>query len=136
MDTTTDELTSRRIELSDPAEAIEFFYQQGWTDGLPIVPPTPARVKEGWTKEQIRHAVYERAGRPQAEYKRLTGLPDSAITEQDATRVQRYVETLDDLLIVTAGGKAGGFSAIIPPWAAGADSRPVTRAIGVCIDCD
>ena len=39
-------LTSRRIELSDPAEAVEFFYQQGWTDGLPVVPPTPEKVSE------------------------------------------------------------------------------------------
>src|SRR5579859_6939698 len=39
-------LSSRHIALSDPLEAMEFFYQQGWTDGLPIVPPTPARVRE------------------------------------------------------------------------------------------
>ena len=39
-------LTSRHIELSDPAEAIEYFYQQGWTDGLPVVPPTPHKVQE------------------------------------------------------------------------------------------
>ena len=32
---------------TDPAEAtawIEFYYQQGWSDGLPLVPPTPLRV--------------------------------------------------------------------------------------------
>ena len=40
------ELTSRRIELTDPAEAMEYFYQQGWTDGLPVVPPAPERVSE------------------------------------------------------------------------------------------
>ena len=28
----------------DEANAIEFTYEQGWTDGLPVVPPTPARV--------------------------------------------------------------------------------------------
>src|SRR5256714_2672745 len=39
-------LTSRRVELADPLEAMEFFYQQGWTDGLPVVPPTPERVRE------------------------------------------------------------------------------------------
>src|SRR5260370_14507099 len=49
MDTQTEAawtLTSRHIELNDPAEAIEFYYRQGWTDGLPVVPPTPARVRE------------------------------------------------------------------------------------------
>ncbi len=39
-------LSSRHIELDDPAEAMEFYYRQGWTDGLPVVPPTPARVRE------------------------------------------------------------------------------------------
>jgi hypothetical protein len=90
--------------------------------------------KEGWTKQQIREAVYERATRPLAEYKRLNGLPDEAISVKDAGISYRYLETPDELLIITAGGKAGGFSAIVPPWGAG-DSRPVTRAIGVCIDC-
>lgn len=28
----------------DETQALEFMYQQGWTDGLPVVPPTPARV--------------------------------------------------------------------------------------------
>jgi hypothetical protein len=32
------------LEIADPDDAIEFCYEQGWTDGLPVVPPTPARV--------------------------------------------------------------------------------------------
>ena len=28
----------------DEADAIEFMFDQGWTDGLPVVPPTPDRV--------------------------------------------------------------------------------------------
>lgn len=28
----------------DDADAIESIYELGWTDGLPVVPPTPARV--------------------------------------------------------------------------------------------
>ncbi len=35
------------VELDDSFEAIhDFFETQGWTDGLPFVPPTRARVKE------------------------------------------------------------------------------------------
>ena len=34
-----------------------------------------------------------------------------------------------DLLVVGAGGEAGGFSAIIPPWSGGRASQPVTRAV-------
>jgi hypothetical protein len=31
---------------ADPLAAIEYCYTQGWTDGLPVVPPTEARVAE------------------------------------------------------------------------------------------
>jgi hypothetical protein len=91
--------------------------------------------KEGWTKQRIRAAISERAVRPLDEFKRINGLPDAAIKPEDASIMYPYLGSPDELLIITAGGKAGGFSAIIPPWAAG-DSQPITRAIGVCIDCD
>jgi hypothetical protein len=39
------ELTSRTWTVEDPGEAIEFCYRQGWTDGLPVVPPTGDRVR-------------------------------------------------------------------------------------------
>lgn len=38
-------LQSRRIEAADHFEAIELFYARGWTDGLPVVPPTEERVE-------------------------------------------------------------------------------------------
>jgi hypothetical protein len=36
--------TSGVLDIADPEDAIEFCYEQGWTDGLPVVPPTPTRV--------------------------------------------------------------------------------------------
>ena len=42
----TQPLTSNRLEFDDPAEAIEHYFSQGWTDGLPVVPPTVERVRE------------------------------------------------------------------------------------------
>ena len=41
----------------------------------------------------------------------------------------------EHLLIVAAGGPAGGFGAIIPPWL-GTKSQAVTVAIGACVDCE
>jgi hypothetical protein len=38
-------LTSRRIELGTGEDEIEAMYDRGWSDGLPLVPPTPARVE-------------------------------------------------------------------------------------------
>ena len=37
-------LRSRRLELARLEDEHEAFFERGWTDGLPIVPPTPARV--------------------------------------------------------------------------------------------
>ncbi|MET0851000.1 MAG: hypothetical protein ABW020_07735 [Candidatus Rokuibacteriota bacterium] len=41
----TTTLTSKRHSVADPADAIELCYEKGWTDGLPVVPPTEARVR-------------------------------------------------------------------------------------------
>lgn len=39
-------LASRRIDISDSVEAVyDYAYKNGWTDGLPIIPPTPERVE-------------------------------------------------------------------------------------------
>ena len=37
-------LHSRRLELARLEDDAEAFFERGWTDGLPVVPPTPARV--------------------------------------------------------------------------------------------
>jgi hypothetical protein len=50
----TPPLTSKVHEVEDFAAAQEFFHSRGWTDGLPVVPPTEAAV----------HACLEWAGMP------------------------------------------------------------------------
>ncbi len=35
---------SQPVDVDPLLEAIEYCYEQGWTDGLPVVPPTPALV--------------------------------------------------------------------------------------------
>jgi hypothetical protein len=37
-------LGSRRVELAAAEDEAEAFFERGWTDGLPVVAPTPARV--------------------------------------------------------------------------------------------
>lgn len=39
-----EKLASRRVDLGDAEDDAEACFQRGWTDGLPVVPPTPARV--------------------------------------------------------------------------------------------
>lgn len=38
-------LQSKCYQVKDTAEAIEFCYSKGWTDGLPVVPPTEASIQ-------------------------------------------------------------------------------------------
>ncbi len=47
-------LHARRVEIATLEDEAEAFFDRGWTDGLPIVPPTQARVLamlEGTTRE-------------------------------------------------------------------------------------
>ncbi len=37
-------LHARRVELAELEDEQEALFERGWTDGLPVVPPTPARV--------------------------------------------------------------------------------------------
>jgi hypothetical protein len=37
-------LSSREIEIGEAEDPIEACFERGWSDGLPVVPPTPARV--------------------------------------------------------------------------------------------
>jgi len=39
------ELMSIRHSVADDMDAVEFCHARGWTDGLPVVPPTPDRVE-------------------------------------------------------------------------------------------
>src|SRR5688500_4674643 len=41
-----DTLQSKRYDLADAFDVNELYQQKGWTDGLPIVPPTEDRVVE------------------------------------------------------------------------------------------
>jgi len=38
-------LHSKRYDLPNTSEAIEFYFAKGWTDGLPIVPPTEGAIR-------------------------------------------------------------------------------------------
>jgi hypothetical protein len=37
-------LASRRVEVAEAEDEMEMMFTRGWTDGLPVVPPTEARV--------------------------------------------------------------------------------------------
>ena len=80
----------------------------------------------GWSKKDIREYVFDSARVRRSEW-RTVG--KSAIAaRKDEENVYTALRSPDDLLVVAAGGPAGGFGAVVPPWY-GAKSLAVTRRI-------
>ena len=86
----------------------------------------------GWTKRDIAEFVYERARIRRAEW---ADVGKGAVVRDRGESVYTALESPDHLLVVAAGGPAGGFGAVIPPWM-GHKTKAVTAAIGACVDCE
>jgi hypothetical protein len=83
-------------------------------------------VAAGWSKRDVRERVFERARIARGEWRAVGKAAVAA--RADEGRVYAALRSPDDLLVVAAGGPAGGFGAVIPPWY-GAKSLAVTRAV-------
>lgn len=106
-----------------------------WPGNYAIVVPPQLRShfeQAGWTKADIRRYVFENA---RVLRKDWGDCGKGAVVGDRGEREYAALSAEDDLLVVAAGGPAGGFGAVIPPWY-GNKSRAVTMAIGACIDCE
>jgi len=127
---------------TDPEEILETFaaemranmlHYSMWPGNYALVIPKQLRdllVAAGWQKRDVREFVHRRARVRRSEWRavgkaRLVGGEDREVTALAAP---------EDLLVVAAGGPAGGFGAVVPPWF-GTKSCAVTRAIGLCVTC-
>ncbi len=79
----------------------------------------------GWSKRDVREFVHERARVTRGEWR---GVGKGAVVRDRADDVHAALPSPDDLLVVAAGGPAGGFGAVVPPWYA-AKSLAVTARI-------
>jgi hypothetical protein len=70
-------------------------------------------IAAGWSKRDLREYVHERARVTRGDW-RTVG--KGAVVGSKATNVHPALRSPDDLLVVAAGGPAGGFGAVIPPW--------------------
>jgi hypothetical protein len=86
----------------------------------------------GWSKTDIANFLHERARIHRREW---ADVGKGAVVRDRGDSVYPAMESPDQLLVVAAGGPAGGFGAVIPPWL-GHKSRAVTVAIGACVDCE
>ena len=102
-----------------------------WGGNYAIVIPRQHReifAESGWTKRDIRECVFEKARVTRGDW-RTVGKAAVA-GRQDEGKVYCALREPDDLLVIAAGGPAGGFGAIIPPWY-GKKSLAVTTALGI-----
>jgi len=86
----------------------------------------------GWSKADISQFIFDRARIHRREW---ADVGKGAVVRDRGNTVYPALDSPDQLLVVAAGGPAGGFGAVIPPWL-GHKSHAVTMAIGACLDCE
>jgi hypothetical protein len=128
---------------TDPREILETFaaemranqlHYSIYSGNYAIVIPKQLREPiedAGWTKNDIAEFIHARARIRRAEW---ADVGKSAVVRDRGDSIYTALESPDHLLVVAAGGPAGGFGAVIPPWM-GHKTKAVTAAIGACVDC-
>lgn len=106
-----------------------------WAGNHCLVLPPQLRDRlagAGWSKADIRTYLHQQARVRRGDWEQV----GKAAVVSAANRNQEYaaLQSPDDLLVVAAGGPAGGFAAVIPPWF-GNKSRAVTAGVGFCLEC-
>jgi hypothetical protein len=129
---------------TDPKEILETFAAEMRANQLhysiyggnyAVIVPKQLRdhlQKAGWSKRDVAEFLYERARVRRGEW---ANVGKGSVVRDRADKVHPALESPDHLLVVAAGGPAGGFGAVIPPWM-GSKTKAVTGAIGVCLDCE
>jgi hypothetical protein len=94
---------ARLLEVADWEAAVEAFHRNGWTDGLPIIPPTPSRVAE----------FVAAGGRPSGEELGYYALRDRRVTVEkvaiNAVMAGCLPEHFPVVLAIVEGMLAPGF---------------------------
>ncbi|MFN8523510.1 MAG: hypothetical protein U0821_10485 [Chloroflexota bacterium] len=97
--------------------------------GVILCPEHAAVIgRDGWGERQVREYLAANARMTIAELKRF-GRIGGEIGSGDDRQWVSTVKEADDILLLVGGGNAGGFSAVIPPWAGGPGSLPVTKLV-------
>lgn len=128
---------------TDPEELFETFAAEIranmrqysiWAGNYAVVVPPQLREhceRAGWSKADVREYLYRRARILRSEW---ASVGKAAVVRDRGEQEYSAVSNPDEFLVIAAGGPAGGFGAVIPPWL-GTKSCAVTKAIGACVDC-
>lgn len=83
-------------------------------------------VAAGWSKQDVREYVHEKARVKWGEWADVG--KQAVVSRNDPDKEMCALGSPDDLLVVAAGGDAGGFGMIFPPWV-GHRSKAVSEPI-------
>lgn len=123
----------------DPEEILETFAAEIrhnmltysiWPGNYALVIPKQLRellVAAGWQKKDIREYIYRAARVVRRDWAKV-GKANIVVRGGGPDQEFTALRTPDDLLVIAAGGPAGGFGAVIAPWL-GPRSHAVTRAV-------
>ena len=106
-----------------------------WAGNYAVVLPPQLRAvfhRAGWSKADVRQFVYENAVVRRSDWERVG--KQAVVNDRNRNHDYRALPSPEHLLVISAGGDAGGFAAIIPPWL-GPKSAAVTSGVGVCFNC-
>ncbi|MGE3535983.1 MAG: hypothetical protein AB7N91_00955 [Candidatus Tectimicrobiota bacterium] len=101
-----------------------------WSGNYVLVIPKQLRellVAAGWTKADIRAYMFTAARVRRGDWASV-GKANIVHRRGGPEQVFTALRSPEDLLVAAAGGPAGGFGAVIPPWL-GANSQAVTQVI-------
>ena len=105
-----------------------------WPGNYAIIVPPQLRKHfdvAGWSKADVRSYLFEHARIKRGEW---ANCGKEAVVGDKAEAEYAAFHSPDDVLVIAAGGPAGGFGAVIPPWF-GTKSHAVSMAVGACVDC-
>ena len=85
--------------------------------------------KSGWGKAQVKQCLFDYACRSIAEIKRAGRMPGPVLEADEMSR-RHVVRKPEDILVISAGGRAGAFSACLP----GEYDFTVTRSLTTPIE--
>ena len=129
---------------TEPEEILETFaaemranmrHYSIWAGNYAIVVPKQLRdhlQAAGWSKADVAAFLHRRARIRRSEWAEVG---KAAVVRDRGETEYAALRSVDDLLVVAAGGPAGGFGAVIPPWLGGKSSA-VTLPVGACVDCE
>ncbi len=106
-----------------------------WGGNYALVVPPQLRAAfhaAGWSKADVRRFVHERAVVRRGDWEAVG--KGAVVSDDNRDRTYAALPSPEHLLVIAAGGEAGGFAAVIPPWL-GPKSKAVTVAVGACVDC-